>query len=310
MAKFIALRVLAMVPILLGVTFIVFGILSLTPGDPGRLILGQNATQQAVADLNHQLGYDKPFFVRFLNFVVNGATKFDFGKSYRSQKPVVSEIILSFPTTLKLATFSVILSAMIGIPLGILSAVKQYSIADTLATVTSLFLAAIPMFWLGMVLILIFALYLKWLPSNGVDSWESYILPTITLSLPSMAMLLRMSRSTMLETIRQDYIRTARAKGAPERQVIFKHALKNALLPVITVLGMNFGFLLGGAVVIETIFSMSGLGTMVLEGIRMKDVPIVMGSTLFLATIFSLIMLLIDLLYGFIDPRIRARFSR
>lgn len=310
MAKFIALRILGMVPILLGVTFIVFAILSLTPGDPGRVILGQNATQQAVADLNHQLGYDRPFLVRYINYVVDGVTKFDFGKSYRSQKPVVSEILIRFPTTLKLAFFSVIVSAIVGIPLGILSAVKQYSIADTLATVTSLFLAAIPMFWLGMMLILVFALYLKWLPSNGVDSWLSYILPTITLSLPAAAMMLRMSRSTMLETIRQDYIRTARAKGAPERQVIFKHALKNALLPVITVLGMNFGFLLGGAVVIETIFSIPGLGTMVLDGIRMKDVPIVMGSTLFLAAIFSLIMLLLDLLYAFIDPRIKARFYR
>jgi peptide/nickel transport system permease protein len=310
MAKFIILRILGMVPILLGVTFIVFGILSLTPGDPGRLILGQSATQTAVAELNHQLGYDRPFLVRFVNFVVDGATKFDFGKSYRSQKPVVSEIAIRFPTTLRLAFFSVILSAMVGIPLGILSAVKQYSIADTLATVTSLFLAAIPMFWLGMMLILVFALYVKWLPSNGVDDWSSYILPTVTLSLPAAAMMLRMSRSTMLETIRQDYIRTARAKGAPERQVIFKHALKNALLPVITVLGMNFGFLLGGAVVIETVFSIPGLGTMVLTGIRMKDVPIVMGSTLFLAAIFSLIMLLLDLAYAFVDPRIKARFSR
>jgi peptide/nickel transport system permease protein len=188
--------------------------------------------------------------------------------------------------------------------------VKQYSIADTLSTITSLFLAAIPMFWLGMMVILVFALYLNWLPSNGVDSWDSFVLPTFTLSMPAAAMMLRMSRSTMLETIRQDYIRTARAKGAPERQVIFKHALKNALLPVVTVLGMNFGFLLGGAVVIETIFSIPGLGTMVLEGIRSKDVPIVMGSTLFLATIFSLVMLLLDVAYAFIDPRIKARFSR
>lgn len=310
MAKFIALRILGMAPILLGVTFIVFGILSLTPGDPGRLILGQSATQEAVNDLNHQFGYDKPFLVRFANFILDAVTKFDFGKSYRSQKPVVSEIQIRFPITLKLATFSVLLSAMVGIPLGILSAVKQYSIADTISTVTSLFLAAIPMFWLGMIFILIFALYLKWLPSNGVDSWKSYIMPTVTLSMPSAAMMLRMSRSTMLETIRQDYIRTARAKGAPERQVIFKHALKNALLPVITILGMNFGFLLGGAVVVETIFSIPGLGTMILEGIRMKDVPIVMGSTLFLAAIFSFIMLLIDLIFGFIDPRIKARFYK
>lgn len=310
MAKFIGLRILGMVPILLGVTFIVFGILSLTPGDPGRLILGQNATQEAVDELNHQLGYDRPFLVRFFNFVFDAVTKFDFGKSYRSDKPVVSEIQIRFPTTLRLAALSVLVSAMTGIPLGILSAVKQYSIADTMATVTSLFLAAIPMFWLGMMLILVFALYLKMLPSNGVDTWTAYILPTITLSLPAAAMLLRMSRSTMLETIRQDYIRTARAKGAPERQVIFKHALKNALLPVITVIGMNFGFLLGGAVVIETIFSIPGLGTMILEGIRMKDVPIVMGSTLFLAAIFSFIMLILDLLYAFIDPRIKARFSR
>ena len=310
MLRYVIFRLLLIIPIILGVTFITFSIISFTPGDPGRLILGVNATQEAVDELNHTLGYDRPFIVQFFNYVKNAVTRFDFGRSYNNDKPVVGEILIRFPITLRIAMFSVAVSALIGIPIGILSAVRQYSLLDNVTTFFALLFAAIPAFWLGMMLIILFSLKLRWLPSNGVETWLSYILPTITMALPPGASLLRITRTTMLETIRQDYIRTARAKGAPERRVIFKHALRNALLPVITYLGVIFAMMLGGTVIIEAVFGVPGLGTLIINAIRMKDIPLVMATTIFLASIFCIIIMCIDILYGFIDPRVKARFSR
>ena len=309
MYKYIGKRLILLIPILLGVTFIVFSIMSLTPGDPARLILGQKAPQEAVDQLNHELGFDKPFLIRFVNYVKN-AVQGDFGKSYRTDRPVFEEIFSRFPTTLKLAIFGVITSVILGIPLGILSAVKQYSAVDVISTVAAMFMAAIPGFWLGLMMILLFSLKLGWLPSNGVGSLAHFVMPTITLAVPSAAGILRLTRSTMLETIRQDYIRTARAKGAAEKTVIWKHSLKNALLPVITVVGMNFGYLLGGTILIEAVFSMPGIGSLMITAIRMKDIPQVMAAVIFLAALFCIIMLLVDLLYAYIDPRIRARYVK
>lgn len=309
MHKYVGRRLILLIPILLGVTFIVFSIMALTPGDPARLILGQNAPQDAVDQLNHELGFDRPFLVRYVNYIKN-AVQGDFGKSYRTDRPVFEEIFSRFPTTLKLAISGVMVAIMIGIPLGILSAVKQYSAMDLISTVSAMFMAAIPGFWLALMLILLFSLKLGLLPSNGIGSIKHYIMPTITLSLVSAAGLLRLTRTTMLETIRQDYIRTARSKGAEERIVIWKHALKNALLPVITVVGMNFGALLGGTILIEHVFAMPGLGTLVITAIRMKDVPQVMAAVLFLATLFCVIMLAVDILYAYIDPRIKARYIK
>lgn len=309
MYKYVGKRLMLLIPILLGVTFIVFTIMSLTPGDPGRLILGQKAPQEAVDQLNHELGFDKPFIVRFINYVKD-AVQGDFGKSYRTDKPVFEEIFSRFPTTLKLAILGVITSVILGIPLGILSAVKQYSAIDIISTVAAMFMAAIPGFWLGLMMILLFSLKLGWLPSNGVGSISHFVMPTITLAVPSAAGILRLTRSTMLETIRQDYIRTARAKGAAEKTIIWKHSLKNALLPVITVVGMNFGYLLGGTILIEAVFSMPGIGSLMINAIRMKDIPQVMAAVIFLAALFCIIMLLVDLLYAYIDPRIRARYVK
>jgi peptide/nickel transport system permease protein len=201
-------------------------------------------------------------------------------------------------------------ASVIGIPIGVLSAVKQYSLLDTVPTVISLFMAALPGFWLGMMMMYFFSLKLGWLPSNGVGSWQHFILPVVSLGLPYAAQELRFTRSSMLETIRQDYVRTARAKGANERLVIWKHALKNALLPVITVTGGNFGVLLGGAVVTESLFNIPGLGSLIITSIKIKDVPTVMGATLILAFIFSLILLGVDLLYAAVDPRIKAKYSK
>ena len=300
---------MSIIPIVLGVTFITFTIISFTPGNPGRLMLGLTATQEAVDDMNRQLGYDQPFFIRFFNYVKNAVTKFDFGISYANRKPVVGQITSRFPTTFTLALTSVICSGLIGISLGILSAVRQYSLADTAVTFFALFMASVPGFWLGMMLIRTFSLKLGWFPTSGLESWHGLVLPVITLALPSSAGLMRMTRTTLLETIRQDYVRTARAKGAPEKTVILRHALKNAILPIITSLGLGFGASLGGTVVIESVFGLPGLGLLILDAIRKKDVPLVLATTIFLATIFCVCVLVVDLLYAVMDPRIKAKFA-
>jgi len=268
------------------------------------------AKPEDIAALNADFGYDQPFLIRFFNYIRDIVLRFDFGTSYRTRTPVFNEIFARFPNTFKLALGSMIISSILGISLGILSAVKQYSFVDSALTVVAMFFAAIPGFWLGLMLMLVFSLYLGWLPASGASSWRHFILPIATLALGGSAGLLRLTRSTMLETIRQDYIRTARAKGASERTVVWRHALKNALLPVVTSLGMNFGASLGGAIIAETVFGIPGLGIHIVTAIRQKDVPVVMGSTLFLAILFCLIMLAVDILYAFIDPRIRSRYSK
>ncbi len=308
MHKYIFKRLLLLFPIILGVNFIVFLILDMTPGTPGRLLLGPLAPQEAVDRKNEELGYNRPFGVRYVSYVAD-AVRGDFGKSYRTSQPVFSEIVPRFPTTLKLAAFSVLLSVLIGIPLGIFSAVKQYSKLDTVTTVTAMFTASIPDFWLGLMLMLLFSLKLRLLPPEGIESPLGYIMPTLSLALPSSAFILRLTRTTMLETVRQDYIRTARAKGASERTVVWKHALKNALLPIITVVGSQFGYLLGGSIVVETIFGIPGLGMLTVTSIKAKDMPQVMAAIIFLAVLFVLIMLLVDLLYAFVDPRVKARYK-
>jgi len=298
------------IPILFGVTFIVFTIMSFTPGNPGQLVLSVTASQEAIDQFNREIGFDRPFPIRFFNYVRDIVTRFDFGKSYRTNRPVFDDIALRFPYTLRLAVLAVFGAALIGMPLGVISAVKQNSLADRSITFIALFLAAAPGFWLGLMLIYWFAMTLGMFPTNGAETWRHYVLPLVTLIFPSAASMMRLTRTTMLESIRQDYIRTARAKGAPESRVIFVHALKNSLLPLITSLGMSFGAMLGGAIIAEQVFAIPGLGLHMLTAIRMKDIPVVMACTIFLAAIFCLIILVIDLIYAFVDPRIKARYSR
>jgi peptide/nickel transport system permease protein len=288
----------------------VFVILESTPGDPAMIILGRDASPDALNALREELGFNKPMLLRYLDYVQGIFTRFDFGESYRSKQPVFDNILVQFPTTLKLAIFSVIVASIIGIPLGIVSAVRQYSLTDVALTVSALFLASIPGFWLSLLLVLFFSLLLGVLPSTGIDSWKNYILPVATLALPSAAILMRITRAQMMEVWKQDYIRTARAKGANEWRVITKHAIKNALMPVITIVGMSFAGLLGGTVIVELIFGMPGLGNLIISAIKLKDIPIVMAGTIFLSTLFMLIMLLVDLLYAFIDPRTKSQFKR
>ena len=309
MGRFILKRVLLMIPILFVVTIIDFTVMSFTPGDPARLMLGQAAPKEAVEQLREEMGLNDPFVVRYVRYM-GDALHGDFGTSYRTGRPVFEEIFVRFPVTLKLALTSIALVILIGIPIGILSAVKQYSFLDVISTVSAMLMASIPGFWLGLMMILLFSLHLGWLPSNGIGSFSHYIMPTIALALPIAAEVLRMTRSTMLETIRQDYIRTARSKGATEKIVIWRHALKNALLPVITVIGSEFGGLLGGTILIESVFAIPGLGSLVVNSIRTKDVPQVMAATLFIALIFCVVLLLVDIAYAYIDPRVKARYEQ
>lgn len=298
-----------MIPVLLGVSFLVFTILSLTPGDPGSIILGITARPEDIASLNAEFGYDQPFFVRFFNYIGDIIFHFDLGTSYSTRQPVLNDILARFPNTFILAVLSMCLSSVLGISMGIFSAVRQYSKMDHVCVVVALVFASMPSFWLGLMLMILFSLKLGWLPTFGAGSFQHFILPTLTVALPSAAGTLRLTRSTMLETIRQEYIRTARAKGASNKRVIWKHALRNALLPVITSLGSGFGASLGGAIIAETVFAMPGMGTLMTTAIRQKDVPMVMGATLFLAVLFSLIILIVDILYAFIDPRIKAKYQ-
>ncbi len=310
MLKYIIKRILILIPIMFAVSFIVYGILYLTPSDPARLMLGASAPESALEQLRSELGLDQPFLVQYFDYM-KGVFQGDFGISYRSQQSVLLEIGARLPVTVKLALSSILVISILGILLGVISAVKQYSFIDKFLTVFSMCAASVPSFWLGLMLMLLFSLNLGWLPSYGVTSgWKSYIMPVIALSLPSLAEIIRMTRSAMLDTIHQDYIRTARAKGMTERKVILGQALKNALLPIITVIGANFGSLLGGSVVIETVFALPGLGNMVVSSIRTKDIPQVMAGTMIIALMFCVILLIMDVAYAFIDPRIRTRYVK
>lgn len=309
MAKYVVKRLLMLIPTLLVVIFIVFFIMDLTPSDPGTLILGERASQESIDKLNHELGYDAPFLFRYFEYVFD-AFRGNLGNSWKTGRPVFEEITIRFPVTLTLAVGSISIGMILGITLGILSAVKQYSALDIAGTTLAMSLASFPAFWIGMMLIVLFSLQLRLLPSYGVGSIKHYILPWITTSCVFVASQLRMTRTSMLEAIRMDYIRTARAKGQKEHIVITRHALRNALLPVVTILGINFGTLLGGTVTVETVFSLPGIGSLIIESIRMKDIPLVLGATVTLSTCFTVLMVIVDILYAFIDPRIKARYVK
>lgn len=308
MIKYIIKRLLAVIPTLLFIIFVVFFILNITPGDPGRIMLGTTATQEQVDMLNESLGVNRPLLVRYVDYIWD-ALHGDFGTSYTFNVPVTQVLMPKFPTTLKLAVLSVFFSALLGIPLGILSAVKKHSLIDNGLTVLALFLASVPGFWLGLMLMLLLSLWLGLLPSSGVGTWQHYVMPVMTLALPSAAFISRLTRTTMLDTMNQDYIRTAKGKGAGDGRVIFGHALRNAMIPVVTQLGMNFAGLLGGAMITEIVFGLPGFGNAIVAAIKAKDVPLTMFAVVFLSTTFMVIMLIVDLIYAFIDPRIKAQFE-
>jgi peptide/nickel transport system permease protein len=309
MIKYVLRRLVLLIPILFGVAFLIFSIMELTPGDPAIKILGIEAPPEAREQLRVQLGLNDPFVVRFFHYTRDIVTHLDFGMSWRTKNPVFQDILPRIPVSFTLALFGIIFATLFGVPLGVLSAVKQFSIGDSVLRVVSTILVAVPTFLLAMLLILGFASALGWLPASGAASWESYILPVITCGGPYGCAILRITRSTMLEEIRQDYVRTAKAKGVPANVVTYQHALKNALLPVVTTMGQNFGAILGGSVVAESVFSLPGIGSLVILGIRSKDTPTVIASVLLIAVFFAIIMLIVDVLYAFIDPRIKAKYA-
>jgi len=299
-----------MIPVLLGVSLIVFTLMYITPGDPAKVILGDMATPDDIAALRDELGLDDPFWTRYVNYIKGIVLHGDLGDSYATRKPVLGELLSRFPVTLRLASSGVLVALIIGIPAGIIASTKQYSVFDNIATVLALLGNSMPAFWMGLLLIIAFSVKLGWFPSSGYRSLSQMILPAITLGSSSAAVIMRMSRSSMLEIIRQDYIRTARAKGQKESVVIYYHALKNALIPIITAVGLQFGMLLGGSILTETIFSIPGVGKLMVDSIKKRDHPMVLGGVLFLAAVFSFVNLLVDLLYAFADPRIKSQYSK
>lgn len=309
MGRYILKRLLLMIPVLLGISLLVFAMLELSPGDPAQIILGMKATPEALDNLHEQMGLNDPFWLRYIRYIGN-VLRGDFGTSWRTSLSVIDEIIQRIPVTLRVALGAMFLTVLIGIPVGIISAVKQYSLTDNLTLGGALLFSSMPAFWFGTLLVLLFALKLSWLPATGSDSIKSYILPWVTLAASNAATLVRMTRSSMLEVIRADYIKMARAKGASEKRVILRHALRNALLPIIMIVGMNFAGLMGGTVVIEQVFTLAGLGTLAINSVRALDAPMVMGEVIFIAALTSLINLLVDVLYVYIDPRLKSQYVR
>jgi peptide/nickel transport system permease protein len=314
LGRFLVRRLLQLGPVLLGVSVIVFLVLHLAPGDPAEVMLGANANKEDLERLRVQLGLDQPLYVQYFTWIGHVA-RGDLGRSLWMKRPVLGEVLERFKATLLLTGTALLLSTVGGIALGIASATRANSLLDRLSAVASLFGASMPTFWLGIVLMVVFSLWLGWLPASGMyapygggglrDLLAHLILPAVTLAAASVTIIARLTRATMLETLGQDYVRTARAKGLGDRPVVWRHALKNALIPIVTVVGVQAGYLLGGAVLTETVFAWPGVGTLVVQGILARDVPLVQGGVLVIALSFVLVNLAVDTLYAWLDPRIK-----
>lgn len=303
MLMFILRRLVQTIPVIFGVTIVVFIIMQLVPGDPAVLLAGEGATQETIEALRTQLGLNQPLYAQYIDYVTN-IFRGDLGTSLKNNQPVLDEILLRLPITLELAIFSTMITIVLGMAAGIISAVKPYSIIDTVVMIIALLGISLPSFWFGLMLMYGFSVKLQLFPVAGWDSLAHIILPAFTLGAGGAAIVARMTRSSMLEVVRQDYIRTARAKGVKERVIIYKHALRNALIPVITVIGLQFGALLGGTVLVESIFAINGLGRMIVDSIRMRDLPMVQGGVLVASLVFVAVNLLVDVLYRFFNKRI------
>jgi ABC-type dipeptide/oligopeptide/nickel transport system permease component len=301
--RYIIRRLLLVIPVLIGVSVIVFSLVRLIPGDPAELLLGEDYTQEAAEELRAEWGLDKPIYIQYLIFLKQ-LLRGDLGHSIRSGRPVTQELAERFKNTVQLAILAVILASVIGISTGIIAGTRPFSLIDSLTMVGAVAGVSMPVFWLGLMLIYLFAVNLNWLPAVGIGGIKHLILPGITLSAFAMATIARQSRSSMLEVMEQDYITTARSKGLKEGRIIRRHAIKNAMIPIITVQGVMIGRLLGGSIVTETVFAYPGMGKLLIDGIVGRDYPIVQGAILFYALSFSMINLVVDLTYVFFDPRI------
>ncbi len=309
MLKFIAKRLLMLIPVVLGISFVVLLLLEITPGDPARMMLGTQATPEKVAALREELGLDDPILVRYVNFlgqIIHG----DFGTSYTTKRPVIDDMVLRIPYTLLLVGIGLGLSVIMGIPIGIYAARHHNSWKDNSAMFIALFFVSMPVFWFALLLVRFFGVELRWFPISGITTWKGWVLPIVSIALAFIATIARQTRSNMLEVIRQDYIITARAKGLPEKKVVYRHALKNAMIPVIMVIGNMFGLMIGGALVTEMIFGIPGLGQYTISGLNARDYPVIQGSVFIISVMFSLIILLVDVVFAIVDPRIRSQYGR
>ncbi len=303
MLGYIFKRLMLAIPVLVGVSILVFAIIRFIPGDPARAIAGVHATPQHIEQVRRELLLDEGLHVQYYVYMSN-LLQGDLGRSTFSRRPVTTELAERFPNTVVLSLAAMFVATVVGMSAGIISATKRYSIFDYSSMVGALVGVAAPVFWLGIMFQLLFAVRLGWLPSGQMGTFKHLILPSLTLGLATAALIARITRSSMLDVLRQDYITTARSKGLAERVVTYKHALKNALIPVVTVMGLQFGTLLGGAVLVETVFSWPGIGRLMVESILRRDYPVVQGAVLLLAVTFVMINLLVDVIYAFLDPRI------
>jgi peptide/nickel transport system permease protein len=301
---YVARRLVHLVPVLLGISFLVFLLVHLVPGDPVRIMLQDVGSPEQVARVRQQLGLDRPIYIQYVSFVTR-ALQGDFGRSIHTRRPVAQEIRFRIPFTVRMAVAATLVAIVLGIVLGAIAAMHHQSALDYGTMVIALAGVSLPSFWFGLVLILVFSLHLRWLPPTGADSLLHLILPAITLGSGAAAIIARLTRSSMLEVLRQDYIRTARAKGVTDRRMIYRHALKNAMIPVVSIVGLQFASLLGGAVIVETVFGWPGIGRLAVDAIFNRDIPVIQAVVLVAAVIFVLVNLIVDLLYGWLDPRIR-----
>lgn len=297
-------RILQIIPVLFVISLVVFLMLHMIPGDPVKNMLGINATEEAVEAMRTKLGLDQPLHIQYMNFM-KGVLKGDLGTSIHTRKPVMKEILDKYPYTLKLAIGGTVVATVFGIIFGIIAAVNHNKFMDNFIMVLSLLSVSTPSFFLSLILMLIFSLYLGWLPSVGVKSWAHYVLPVITLGAQSVGIMARTTRSAMLEVLNQDYIRTSRSRGVPERVIIYSHAFKNALIPIVTVIGLRFGGLLAGSALVETVFAIPGIGRLMVDGVLKRDYPVVQGTILVISATFVIMNLLTDLLYAVVDPRVK-----
>jgi len=303
---FILRRFLYVLPVIVGVSVAVFLMIHLIPGDPAQIVAGMEASEEDIAGVRRALGLDQPIYVQYAKFVARAVVG-DFGVSFRTGRPVIAEIGYRYTNTILLGLAAILVAVVFGGMTGIVSAVKKFSVFDNVSMLVSLVGVSMPTFFFGLLLMLIFSVYLGWLPLAGKETWLHLILPAITLGTPSAAVVSRLTRSSLLEVLQQDYIRTARAKGLAEVVVVNSHAIRNAMIPVVTVIGLQLGYLLGGAVVTETVFAWPGIGRLVVQSILARDFPVVQAAVLILAITFVMLNLITDLLYRVLDPRISVQ---
>ena len=309
MLKYIFKRILMMIPVLLGVLFLVFTMNEISPGDPAAMIAGDAASVEVVEQIREDLGLNKPLPVRFFNYTKNLVLHGDLGTSYKTKRPVLDEVMDRLPTTILLSLTSAAFAVFLSIPIGIISAIKQNTWIDNLLMVLALIGVAMPAFWQGLMTIILFSVKLGWFPSYGFTTPAHWFMPVLTIGTGAMASLVRITRSSMLEVIRQDFIRTARAKGQTERKVIISHALRNSMIPIITAIAIQLGSMLGGAIVTETVFAIPGIGMLMIQSIKARDYPTIQGAVVVIAVMFSLLNLVVDIIYTFVDPRLKSIYQ-